>query len=44
LARHRRGDPAPDPTTFTEQQRDLYIGAGDLGHWQDALRDPTTEL
>jgi hypothetical protein len=44
LARHRRGDPAPDPTTFTEQQRDLYITAGELGHWQAALRDPTTEL
>lgn len=44
LARHRRGDPAPDPTTFTEQQRDLYIAAGELGHWQAALRDPTTEL
>ena len=44
LARHRRGDPAPDPTTFTEQQRDLYIAAGELGHWQAALRDPTAEL
>jgi hypothetical protein len=44
LARHRRGDPSPDPSTFTEQQRDLYIPAGELGHWQAALRDPTTEL
>jgi hypothetical protein len=44
LARHRRGDPAPDPTRFTEQQRDLYIAAGELGHWQAALRDPSTEL
>jgi hypothetical protein len=44
LARHRRGDPPPDPTTFTEQQRDLYIAAGELGHWQAALRDPATEL
>jgi hypothetical protein len=44
LARHRRGDPAPDPGTFTEQQRDLYIAAGDLGFWQAALRDPTVEL
>ncbi|MBV9166816.1 MAG: hypothetical protein JO342_11770, partial [Solirubrobacterales bacterium] len=44
LARHRRRDPAPDPTTFTEQQRDLYIAAGELGHWQAALRDPTAEL
>lgn len=44
LARHRRGDPAPDPTLFTEQQRDLYIAAGELGHWQAALRDTSTEL
>jgi hypothetical protein len=44
VARHRRGDPAPDPTAFTEQQRDLYISAGELGHWQAALRDATTEL
>ena len=44
LARHRRGDPAPDPTQFTEQQRDLYIAAGELGYWQAALRDTTTDL
>ena len=44
LARHRRGDPAPEPSAFTEQQRDLYITAGDLGFWQAALRDPTAEL
>ncbi len=44
IARHRRGDPAPDPATFTEQQRDLYIAAGELGHWQAALRDPTSGL
>jgi hypothetical protein len=44
VARHRRGDPAPDRTAFTEQQRDLYIAAGDLGHWQAALRDTTSEL
>jgi hypothetical protein len=44
LARHRRGAPAPDPTEFTEQQRDLYIAAGELGFWQAALRDPSTEL
>jgi hypothetical protein len=44
LARHRRGDPVPDPTTFAEQQRDLYVAAGELGHWQAALRDPTAEL
>jgi hypothetical protein len=44
VARHRRGDPAPDPATFTEQQRDLYIAAGELGHWQAALRDENTEL
>ena len=44
LARHRRGDPPPDPALFTEQQRDLYIAAGEFGHWQAALRDPTSEL
>jgi hypothetical protein len=41
-ARHRRGDPAPDPATFAQQQRDLYIAAGDTGFWQAALRDPTS--
>ena len=39
-ARHRRGDPAPQRDTFSEQQRDLYIAAGDVGFWQAALRDP----
>jgi hypothetical protein len=42
-ARHRRGDPAPDPSAFAEQQRDLYVAAGDLGFWQAALRDPSAE-
>jgi hypothetical protein len=43
-ARHRRGDPARDRAAFAEQQRDLYIAAGELGHWQAALGDATTEL
>jgi hypothetical protein len=43
-ARHRRGDASPDPSTFAEQQRDLYVPAGDLGFWQAALRDPSSEL
>jgi hypothetical protein len=43
-ARHRRGDTAPDPSAFAEQQRDLYVPAGDLGFWQSALRDPGSEL
>jgi hypothetical protein len=43
-ARHRRGDPAPEPGTFAEQQRDVYIPAGDVGFWQAALRDPHAEL
>jgi hypothetical protein len=43
-ARHRRGEPPPDPTTFAPQQRDLYIPPGDTGFWQAALRDPTDEL
>jgi hypothetical protein len=29
--RHRRGAQAPDPATFAQQQRDLYIAAGDTG-------------
>jgi hypothetical protein len=43
-ARHRKGDVAPDPSSFSEQQRDLYIPAGDSGFWQAALRDRQTEL
>jgi hypothetical protein len=43
-ARHRRGEPPPDPTTFAPQQRDLYIPPDDTGFWQAALRDPTDEL
>jgi hypothetical protein len=39
-ARHMRGDVAPDRSTFSEQQRDLYVAAGDSGFWQAALRDP----
>ncbi len=43
-ARHRRGDPVPDPSAFFEQQRDLYVASADAGFWQAALRDPGTEL
>jgi hypothetical protein len=43
-ARHRRGDAAPDPSTFRPQQRDLYIAPGRVGFWQAALRDPADEL
>jgi hypothetical protein len=38
-ARHRRGDDAPDPSTFSEQQRDLFVASESLGFWQAALRD-----
>jgi hypothetical protein len=38
-ARHRRGDEAPDPSGFYEQQRDLFVASGSLGFWQAALRD-----
>ncbi len=31
---------APDPDDFRRQQIDLYIPAGDSGHWLGALRDP----
>lgn len=40
VARHRRGDPAPDPASFSEQPRDLYVPSGDVGFWQAARRDP----
>jgi hypothetical protein len=43
-ARHRRGDPAPDPATFASQQRDLYIAPGEIGFWQAALRNPDDPL
>jgi hypothetical protein len=43
-ARHRRGDPAPDPAMFAEQQRDLYIAPGETGFWQAALRDPASPI
>jgi hypothetical protein len=44
IARHRRGDPAPNPATFAEQQRDIYIPPDDVGFWQAALRDPADDL
>jgi hypothetical protein len=42
-ARHRRGDAPPDPSTFSVQQRDLYVAPGSTGFWQAALRDPSEE-
>jgi hypothetical protein len=39
VARHRRGDRAPDRQRFAAQQRDLYIPSGNVGFWQAALRD-----
>jgi hypothetical protein len=42
-ARHRRGDEAPDPSKFSEQQRDLFVASGSLGFWQAALRDQGEE-
>ncbi len=44
VALHRRGDPAPEESSFTRQQRDLHVPAGDVGFWQAALRDPSSEL
>ena len=44
IARHRRGDAAPDPAAFAEQQRDLYIPSDAVGFWQAALRDPAESL
>ena len=43
-ARHLRGDPSPEPRTFSPQQRDLLISTGRAGFWQAALRDPETPL
>lgn len=43
-ARHRRGDLPPDVSNFAEQQRDIYVAAGNLGFWQAALRDPDADL
>jgi hypothetical protein len=43
VARHRRGEEAPPLESFSEQQRDLYVPPGGLGHWQAALRDPAEE-
>jgi hypothetical protein len=40
-ARHRRGDVPPDASTFSEQQRDLYVASGSVGYWQAALRNPS---
>jgi hypothetical protein len=36
----RVGDPPADPSEFRRQTRDLYIGPGDTGFWQGAIRDP----
>lgn len=33
-------DPAPPLDAFTPQSRDMYVGPGDVGFWQGALRDP----
>ena len=33
----------PDPAVFAEQQRDLYVPAGNRGFWPAALRDPGSE-
>jgi hypothetical protein len=43
VARHRRGESAPERAAFSEQQRDIYLAAGGLGFWQAALRDPADE-
>ena len=43
VARHGRGDPAPDPALFSVQQRDLYVPSGDVGFWQAARRDPASD-
>jgi hypothetical protein len=43
-ARHLRGDPLPQPGTFSPQQRDLLISTGRPGFWQAALRDPGAVL
>jgi hypothetical protein len=32
------------PEHFRDQQRDIYVAAGDTGYWQAALRDPSDPL
>lgn len=44
VARHLRGDPAPQPQAFSPQQRDLLISTRRVGFWQAALRDPGAPL
>jgi hypothetical protein len=44
VARHLRGDPAPQSQAFSPQQRDLLISTSRVGFWQAALRDPETPL
>jgi len=42
VARHLRGNPPPQPESFSVQQRDLLISTRRPGFWQAALRDPAT--
>ena len=35
--------PAPDTSSFVEQQRSLYVPAGDVGYWQGAIRASDTD-
>jgi hypothetical protein len=44
VAGHLRGDPPPEPRTFSPQQRDLLISTSRAGFWQAALRDPEAVL
>ncbi len=44
VARHLRGDPAPQLEAFLPQQRDLLISTSRIGFWQAALRDPEVPL
>jgi hypothetical protein len=39
----RLGDDSPELEQFQRLTRDLYVPAGDVGFWQGALRDPSTE-
>jgi hypothetical protein len=34
----------PRPENFRRQVRDIYIGPGDVGMWQGALRDPSDDV
>jgi hypothetical protein len=39
----RRQEEHPDPASFRQQLRDLYVPPGDTGFWQASIREPGDE-